>query len=192
MKYIILLFIVMFFAGVSRAQVSPADIQFVRANVTDRNKKVLYTDSISSFTLSEMRKALDADTLYNDPEIKKGLITVFTKPEKLYIRTELDSMRHFAWGKGVFAKSRLIPADTISHIFGKKSNITGDGWQYFYTWFGKGFHEFSKPIFLRNNTMCIFYSSYHCGWLCADGNLSIYVKEGDKWVLKGMLYRWVS
>ena len=84
---------------------------------------------------------------------------------------------------------RLIPDDTITAIFSWKH---GDGWTYFYHHYGTGFHSFGCPLFLRNYTCCLFYSGHHCGWLCGNGQLALYKKEGGRWVFVKDWGEWMS
>jgi hypothetical protein len=84
---------------------------------------------------------------------------------------------------------RLIPKDTITAIFSQKHQ---DGWSYFYGHYGPGFHSIGCPLFLRDYTWCLCYVSYHCGWLCADGQLALYKKEGGRWVFVKNWGEWMS
>ena len=191
MKYFIAIIITATFLNKLEAQNDPASVKFIRSVVTD-NEKILYIDSLQRYALTEMRKTLSSDTLYDDPEEREHIITIFTKEEGVYIRHAIDSIKNFTWSKKLFEKSQLIPTDTVNKIFSHNNDLPVDGWSYFYTYFGKGFHEFSRPIFLRGQTMCLFYSAYHCGWLCAEGDFAIYIREGNKWVKKYVLYSWMS
>ena len=62
------------------------------------------------------------------------------------------------WEPLLFPAIRIVSSDTIASIFKRKF----DGWAYFYKHFGNSFHSFSMPIFLRNDTYCIFYDDIDC------------------------------
>jgi hypothetical protein len=194
MKRVILLLITsMLITELSQAQSNESTKTFIRSVVHEEGK-ILYVDSISNNTINEMQEALNKDTISNviiTDKRGKRIVFDFTKKEREYINSELKKMRNYAWSEGLLKNSILLRQDTIGHIFSMKAMLF-DKWGYFKSHYGQGFHYFSKPIFLRNNTVCIFYEDYNCGWTCGDGSLNIYVKKGDKWIVKYILYTWDS
>ncbi|MBI2272369.1 MAG: hypothetical protein HYU70_01125 [Bacteroidetes bacterium] len=92
------------------------------------------------------------------------------------------------WSGSFFPAITLISGDTIDSIFKKKT----DGWNYFYKNIGGGFGRFSMPIFLRNDTYCIFYADQSCGWLCGEGQLVLYKMNNGKWEEIRSYCSWIS
>jgi len=90
------------------------------------------------------------------------------------------------WTKDFFINVKLISSDTINAIFKDR------WWDYFYKHIGPGFTTFSTPIFLRNDTYCLFYSDHHCGWLCGGGQVTLYKKEKNKWISVKSYCNWIS
>lgn len=81
------------------------------------------------------------------------------------------------WRKDLIKNSQLIQIDTINAIF-KKSVSEKLG---FFVKYPHGYSFFSKPIFIRKGTLCIFYCGYNCALSCFDDYILIFRKEGETW-----------
>ncbi len=92
------------------------------------------------------------------------------------------------WTKELFTTIKIISEDTLNSIFKDKSKW----WNFFHKNFGQSFNTFSIPIFLRNDTYCLFYSDNHCGGECGDGRLILYKKERNKWTEVKSYCNWIS
>ncbi len=119
--------------------------------------------------------------------LKKDTIT-FTKAEITFITSQSKSPLIKKWTKELIPNAKLIEGDTITQIF-KNYN---KGWAYFYKHIGKAYHSFSAPIFIRNYQYCIFYSSFSCGYLCGEGELTLYKKDGTTWKKIKTYCDWIS
>lgn len=111
----------------------------------------------------------------------------FTKDEIAFIQKTIKTSS-FKWNTELFGGLKMVSSDTVQMIF--KDNAKG--WRYFYKHFGNGFYTFSKPIFLRNDTYCLFYSDYSCGYTCGEGHLNLYKKENNKWIEVKTYCNWIS
>lgn len=186
MKYLICFLLIQLFDDSVKAQNDQASNNFIRKVIIPRNdEKILYCDSVNSYAVEEIRRALF------DPGYNSGLFTLSNK-EKRYVKSELNKMRKYVWRDSLFKNSMLIKKDSINYAFGKSNKSKMDGWSYFNTHLGEGYYDFSKPIFIRNSTVCIFYKGHHCGWLCGDGVVAVYIKKGNKWIFKYGLSSWIS
>lgn len=111
-----------------------------------------------------------------------------------FSNAELDFIRQkkyptiTGWNRAFFSAITLVSSHAIDSIFKKKSG----GWNSFYKNFGGGFSRFSMPIFLRNDTYCIFYSDYSCGWLCGNGQLVLYKMNNGNWEEVRSYCNWIS
>ena len=112
----------------------------------------------------------------------------FTPGEIKVIEQRIKSPIIKQWTASILSNIHIISADTISAIF-KTGN---KGWEYFHEHFGGAINSFSEPIFFRNNTYCLFYSDYSCGFLCAEGHAVLYRKDNNKWVEVRSYCGWVS
>ncbi len=81
------------------------------------------------------------------------------------------------WKTSDFPGVRLLSRDTVDAVF----KVFARHWTYFRAYIGNDFNEFSMPIFLRNDTYCLFYTANYCGGLCGGGNLILYKKQGNGW-----------
>lgn len=177
MKYLLTLFLGITFIGLLHAQPTQADKEFVRDAL--KLKKIAYVDSAASFD-NDIIKILDADTIKT---LEAGAkLFLVTKEEHAYIKKQIDSMKLFAWNEALFKRSKLIREDSLRSIFKNPDSYQAS--KNFYTQYGNGYYSFSKPIFLRNSTLCIFYSYYSCGGMVACGgyNLTIYKRAKGHWV----------
>lgn len=112
----------------------------------------------------------------------------FTADEMAYFKSPVEPDAIKQWNSSLIPMSTFISEDSITAVFKDyKKN-----WPYFYKHFGSGFSKFSSPIFLRNYTYCLIYTSHHCGGLCGEGMLTLYIKEDGKWTRVKDYCRWVS
>lgn len=189
MKKIALPLIFAFLTFSARAQNDQASVDFIKA-VVHSDQKIIYADSVGNYVISYIKEGLNRPvTSYSQKKKTERQFWPFTRKEKEYINKELSRMQKFTWKDSLLSGSLLVKQDTINAIFSKD---VFSGWGYFNTHFGHGFYNLSKPIFLRNRTMCIFYKGYSCGHLCGEGDLTIYVKKKGKWMSKYLLGYWVS
>ena len=114
--------------------------------------------------------------------------TLFTKAEQDIIKSQISKPLIKKWNEKLVEKVKIISRDTLDVIFKDRNK----SWQYFHKHFGKRFYSFCAPIFLRNNTLCIFYSEYGCGGLCGAGQIQLYKKEGSEWKPIKSFCDWVS
>ena len=101
----------------------------------------------------------------------------------------------YRWTKESFGNIKTVNRDTIDRIFKDDIAFPRDdskGWGYFYRNFGDNLNRFSLPVFFKNDTYCLFYSSVECGWLCGGGSLTLYKKIGEKWVKVKSYCEWIS
>jgi hypothetical protein len=109
----------------------------------------------------------------------------YTKEELSFIRDKkYPSLKK--WTKEFFINIKLISSDTLKTIFRDR------WWDYYFKHIGSGFNTFSSPIFLRNDTYCLFYADHHCGGLCGGGQLTLYKKEKNKWIRVKSYCNWIS
>ncbi len=137
---------------------------------------IVYSSGLSHSRIDFIKKELSQDTLI-DLECKKNKVALSSN-ERAYINKELEKMKFQTWPKKIFKNSILINSDTISAIFKKPLIAQFD----FFSKYSNGYSFFSRPIFIRNNTLCIFYCGYNCSNLCFDDQLFILRKEGEGWV----------
>lgn len=107
---------------------------------------------------------------------------ILTEKEKAQLKHDLKAIQRFSWSKKQMAASGLsmhtlvneAPMPDPQHIDHNR------------------IYEIAKPVFLRNNTICILIYQYNCGPLCGEGAGLILKKQGGQWVAWGTTVRWVS
>jgi hypothetical protein len=163
---------------------------------------ILYTNRISTRQVEQNSKSIKAspivkfktDSIGNyikDSHYHRFIPVdsiVLTAQEDDTVLTAFLIQENDFWLNPYFPNSKFISRDTIFNIL-KDSHKS---WDYFSARYGSGYHVFKKPVFLRNNTVCIYYSEYHCGFLCGRGSIKIFIKENGKWHLFSELAEWVS
>lgn len=93
------------------------------------------------------------------------------------------------WPVNAFKGITFVSRDTVTAIF----NDPKKSWSYFYKHYSyEGLDIFSLPIFLRNDTYCLFYTSHACGGLCGEGKLTLYKKENGEWKVVKTYCWWIS
>jgi hypothetical protein len=150
---------------------------------------VFYQDSVDAGRIVPIKR----DTLRNGfPLLENGSVNtnyvVFSKEERAYIAKKIEEQKTATWSDGLLPNSKLITKATIKDIFNEREK----GWIYFHGKYSSGFYTFSKPIFLKNNTICVFYYGYHCDYLCGYGDWSVYKKVNGDWVRIITFSSWVS
>ncbi|MFM6975615.1 MAG: hypothetical protein ACKOW2_02045 [Sphingobacteriaceae bacterium] len=153
-----------------KAETRPYVTPYAKDSIT------VYASGLSANRIDYIKKELSIDTLI-DLECKKNKV-ILSKEEKVYIYRQLDGMKTQVWQKNLIENSILINKDTISTIFKRPVSAQLN----FFSKYPHGYSFFSKPIFIRDNTLCIFYCGYNCFDLCFDDKLLILRKEGEDWV----------
>jgi len=155
-------------------------------------EKIILVNKLHPGTIKEISSHLENDTLFIALVVTGNLARrdtiLLTDEERKTIKKELRLLPKEKWQNGFPANVQIIKRDTIERIFSDKNR----GWKYYYAAYGDKFYSFSKPIFLKERNLCIFYYDYACGGLCGYGLLGIYKKEGDEWKLLYTISQWVS
>lgn len=147
----------------------------------------------------------------------KGRITeivadslVLTDAEIAYANSEIDKMSNYKWKSDLLPNSKLLSADSLSALQKRWDNLrnkplTGLSKEEREKWLRSliekskkefiAFHKLSVPIFLRNDTYCLFYHGEDCintiDWGCGSGNFMVYKKVNGKWVYWGRIFSWI-
>jgi len=171
------------------AQEYESDKKFIN-EVVKLHGKVAYVDcmSVDTFEMG-LKYPLTNDTLrgteyggYNSE------ILVLTEDELIHVNIELRRMKYPYLKSGLFDSSIIMSEESVYKILNNESL----GWSYFLTYFGtSGYYVFSKPIFLRNDSLCIFYHAQYQK-IGGGGNLSVYKKVESIWVPWIDLMTWVN
>jgi hypothetical protein len=150
-------------------------IKYIRT-IENANDTILLVDKPNMKEFNECINGLFRDT------------TLFTKDEQKTIKSQINDPLLKKWDTKLVEKANVISSDTVTTIFKDRNKW----WTYFYKHYGRSFNSYSAPIFLRNYTLCLFYSDHSCGGLCGSGQIIIFKKEGDKWNPFKSFCDWIS
>ncbi|MEL1249039.1 hypothetical protein [Flavobacterium helocola] len=157
-----------------------------------RTDKLRYTENKFE-DLEEIKSSLEQITtvskmqLKNFPEILIDSIS-FTKEELENAFNEFKKNNDKLWAKNLIENGSYISRKKIDKIFKSSSK----GWEYFHKNYGDDLFRLSKPIFVKGNTVCFFYSSSSCGNLCGTGSFDIFIKQNGEWIFYTSLSMWIS
>jgi hypothetical protein len=120
--------------------------------------------SLDTTTISELKFFVNTSILKNyhakSNQVKDSLLLTVSEVE--YINDHLSNQNN-EW----ITKSFINSFDFKSEISKSYKTI----------------YSFSNPIFIRNETICIFYYEFTCGRLCGESHFCVYRKQKNKWIL---------
>jgi hypothetical protein len=149
-------------------------IRQVKGRELADSKFILADNAISVNSNKCLQYALADNKFYSPVEVK-------------LIESRAASWQH-QWKKTDFPTVNFVKQDTVTAIFKNFSK----NWEYFHKHIGRDFNEFSLPVFIRNDTYCLFYSANYCGGLCGGGSLVLYKKQKGVWIAVKSYCDWIS
>ena len=158
------------------------------------DKRILYSDNVENNYIDQLVKAISNNpiklykiyTSENDSPTNDKLF--LTDQEKGYITKELNSQRGILWTDNLLKDSKVIARDTITTIFFKSVK----GWNYFNKSYGEIYYSFTKPIMIRDNSLCFFYIAFYKEISFAGGEFSVYKIVNGKWKYFMTIWDWTS
>ena len=136
-------------------------------------EKIYYTEKIWPSYLPRIEEALKKTTLQVwDTRFPKlideiPISIVLTKKEMDYVYKEIEENNIKGWAKGKLENSEFIASENAEKHY--------------------GIYCFSKPVFFRNNTICIFYYEGN-----EFGSLVTYLKINGEWKYYSSFFQWVN
>ena len=115
-----------------------------------------------------LESQLDTLEFYND---LKSHSLVLTETEREMLLKQARKQSLYPWPDELLKGSRKIEVDSIWTYLKSAKPKRGRAWVF----------GFSKPIFFRQNTFCLFAYMARCGEDCGHAETAFYKKEGDTW-----------
>ncbi|HEY9005907.1 MAG TPA: hypothetical protein VIM75_07225 [Ohtaekwangia sp.] len=112
---------------------------------------------------------------------------VLTRDEKNMIINTLHSIKPDSSHVGFYIDGEFSSSDTINALLQNPKK----GWPYFKKRYRGIYYNAAEPIFLRDNTLCVFMYRRLCGE-CSHADLSIYRKTLFGWKRYVSIYGWKS
>ncbi|WGQ10136.1 hypothetical protein QG516_00515 [Pedobacter gandavensis] len=158
------------------------------------NGKVFYLGTLDDESIKYLRSTLKPDTLYSglsDEEDFKHFgkdKLVFSKSERMLIQKKIIALKFQNLPDQLFEGGKLLTSDSLKLY--AEGNL--DAWSNLNKNKIYKYFMFSRPIFLRNNTICLFNYAQYCGFKCGIGKTAIYRKEHGRWRRLMVLSSWIS
>lgn len=177
----ILSFLIICFAMMSVHSQDIESKDFIN-NYFGKSAKLVYAEKVGEYAIESMKDALMQDTLYAlDPKRREpNRRLILTQQERSYIQNQLQMQLKEVWTNDLFEKGTMVTTSELGSVYSDR----GDGWPRLY--------RFSRPIFIRGQSLCIFYSGYSCGSRCGQWQWMVFEKKDGNWVHWIDIVKWVS
>lgn len=151
----------------------------------------LYSDTIDSYTIEIVKNQFLEDSIFlkysPKKDTSKDVRIKFSSIERSYIIEQLNNLNMQAWPDEIFPMSRVVHFNKIDSIQKSVNAKKLDPLlRLCYT-----VYIFTHPIFLRQNTICLFYSG-KTNFAVMEGEFWIFKKEGQNWIKYSPLYQWIE
>lgn len=119
----------------------------------------------------------------------KSVSIKLTKQEQRYILNQIETLYTFTWKDGLFENSQYLDSDSVMNHLQKKRKAFAEKYKAasdnakteLIKELNRNVFYFSKPIFIRKNTICLLYNMYLCGYDCGQTELCFYKLVDGSW-----------
>jgi hypothetical protein len=130
---------------------------------------IYYTDQVDKGMFDYMMNQRLLKRRIKDLNATNKVRLKLTHLEIMQLNQSLATSRDYQWKEGLFEHSKRIPVDSV-HLF-LLANRNND------------VYLFSRPAFMRNNTLVVFYVVHLCcGGIYGPVDFSFYHRVRGKWV----------
>jgi hypothetical protein len=166
----LLINILLFISTFVLAQVDSTTLQFLNGVMKRKNDSatIFYTNKVHSGMYDfMMSKSVIKKTIKDIGGTNKDRLHLTSAEAKL-LKQHLIEARDQHWPEQLFTNSKSISVDSTQSFLIQNRD--------------KELYLFSKPVFIRNNTIALFYVvRLCCGGIYGPVDLSFYRKENDGW-----------
>ncbi len=177
--------------GSAHGQISQEDTIILHKAIREvkPHGQIVYVDSVSmSSDVVERFASIFKDNEVRD--IQEDIATRLTKEEQEYLLSQLNLL--VAWPDSLFTGSLRLEADstwtylkqmnasrfeTINQANALNDTLLIRELQTDYPYV----FVLARPIYIRNNTVCLVFYFAFCGHTCGQSEASFYKKENDEW-----------
>jgi hypothetical protein len=131
----------------------------------------------SELSFSEAQKVIITGKLSGGDQETKMNKLFLTKADNEIVLQKLKSRHRAQWKDSLFENSKGLLRDTLQAILYDRQR----GWPYFHQNVGKGYFQFSEPIFIRNGRYALLTLIQMVGNSAGYNLLFVYKKEGADW-----------
>lgn len=131
----------------------------------------------SELSYSEAQNVILKGKLSGGDQETKTNKLFLTKADKDIVIEKLRSRRLAQWRDSLFENSKGLLCDTLQAILYDRQR----GWPYFHQKIGKGYFQFSEPLFIRNGTYVLLTLIHMVGNSAGYNLLLVYKKDRSNW-----------
>jgi hypothetical protein len=200
MKQLFLLMSFMFCCLLLSAQVNDGEYSkqandFLEWRFKLVRQPLVFAECLDTSTFNYLKQFLTKDSFYRrityDGEKTIVIDTLcFNKTERRFIDSLFSDRKNFEWINSPVINSAIISSKTVDSLYKKPSHVSEYLNQYYHA---NRFLYTSKPIFLKNYTLCILYDASAAGRPFGDGStLIVFKKINNTWKVFWVLEESVS
>ena len=115
--------------------------------IQKKGDTIVYATNIPSTNIKYLKQKFISKA--NNLHSYDGDSLILTKQEKSYILNQLEKLKKYKWSNSLFTKSKSVTGEQVWNGLAKDMF-----WEV---------HEFSKPIFIRDNSVCLVYYMHFFG-----------------------------
>jgi hypothetical protein len=184
-RWLILPLIVL--ADSSFAQTDTSYLNYIYERIRDGQSKdtIHYAANLKPFEIKDWAHKLNKKHVIGLAWPDDYDTLSLTRKERKYIQKQLKASLDSSWPDKLFPDSKVVPADSIDKYVRKLNLVVIDSTKSIQSsreriarlfW---AFH-FSKPIYLRNKSLLIFYLKRFAS-AGGEENVKVYRREGNSW-----------
>lgn len=194
MKYSIPIILFFTLIKVSYAQSDRSELIFLEGLIRNYQPegKIIYTDIINKDDLDKIKSKIKKNTIYDISKTRNQNFIVLTRQEKKYLFQQLELARRPYWKENIIPGSQLIiEEDAFNYIkkttqeylenYNRPTNTENDRMNLVKNYQRPNIFKFSKPIYLRNRSICLIYFASICGNPCGFEELCFYKIANNTW-----------
>ncbi len=194
MKYSIPIILFFTLIKVSYAQSDRSELIFLEGLIRNYQPegKIIYTDKINKDDLDKIKSKIKKNTIYDISKTRNQNFIVLTRQEKKYLFQQLELARRPYWKENIIPGSQLIiEEDAFNYIkkttqeylenYNRPTNTENDRMNLVKNYQRPNIFKFSKPIYLRNRSICLIYFASICGNPCGFEELCFYKIANNTW-----------
>ncbi len=177
------------------SQVDTNDILVIKEVLSSElnyQHSIAYTDRIENWIINFIKNELDNYIANGTKEYHYGPLLKMDDSEKDSLYSQIEELRYFVWRDSLINNSRVIVIDSSRAFFRNYYDSLPKNEKYnpnkivIHCYKDTSLFSFSKPIYIRNQTICLIYFRKLNQIYKGNEELNFYKKERNIW------YKWIT
>jgi len=181
------------FSNLCWAQVQPDDTLIIGDLIRIKQKgKIYYCEGAFGGVSGIIKEKLKLDTIWDFGKTTEKDAIILSQEEKKYIQEQHEKNSSYSWPDSLFFNSERVSKDSVSDHLHKRRRVVTEQLDEAYKSKDKKRIEkmkrqrpwvsfFSKPIYIRDRTVCLIETANLCGNSCGDYETRFYKRENGQW-----------